>query len=59
MRVAVVTRGMASVQADSRCLNCGFTAASGSDEWAHVAVPKLGTLTQCPECNSTNVTSGR
>ncbi|ADJ14590.1 hypothetical protein [Halalkalicoccus jeotgali] len=50
---------MASVQADSRCLNCGFTAASGSDEWAHVAVPKLGTLTQCPECNSTNVTSGR
>ncbi|MFC6903850.1 hypothetical protein [Halalkalicoccus tibetensis] len=50
---------MASARTDSRCLSCGFTAASGSEEWARVEVPKLGTLTQCPECNSTNVTSGR
>lgn len=50
---------MASARTDSRCLNCGFSAASGSDEWARVEVPKLGRLTQCPDCDSTNVTSGR
>lgn len=50
---------MATSRTDSRCLNCGFSAASGSGEWGAVEVPKLGTLTQCPDCNSTNVTSGR
>lgn len=50
---------MASARTDSRCLNCGFSAAAGSEEWAEVEVPKLGTLTQCPDCESTNVASGR
>lgn len=59
MRIAVVARDMASARTDSRCLNCGFTAVSGGEEWARVEVPKLGRLTQCPDCNSTNVTSGR
>ncbi len=59
MGVGDVRHRMASARTDSRCLNCGFTAAPGGDEWARVDVPKLGTLTQCPECDSTNVTSGR
>lgn len=50
---------MATERVDSQCLNCGFTAAGDSGKWAAVDVPRLGTLTQCPECNSTNVLSGR
>jgi DNA-directed RNA polymerase subunit RPC12/RpoP len=40
-----------------RCLNCGFEAPAGSDEWEHVELPGLGTLTQCPDCESTNTSS--
>ncbi|WP_199174916.1 hypothetical protein [Halegenticoccus soli] len=43
----------------SRCLKCGFTAPAGGDEWDHVVSPPLGRMTQCPECGSTNVMSGR
>ncbi|WP_224269317.1 hypothetical protein [Haloprofundus salinisoli] len=51
---------MASKQsARSRCLNCGYEAPSGGDEWDHVDVPRLGGMTRCPECGSTNVMSGR
>ncbi|MGM0591346.1 MAG: hypothetical protein ACQETI_06915 [Halobacteriota archaeon] len=47
-----------TVQRPSRCRNCGFTAASGADEWKEVMSPPLGTMTQCPECGSTDVMTG-
>lgn len=43
----------------SRCLNCGFEAPGGDDAWLRLEVPKLGRMTQCPNCNSTNVITGR
>ncbi|WP_197075857.1 hypothetical protein [Halostagnicola sp. A56] len=43
----------------SRCLNCGFEAEGGSSEWRRLEVPKLGRMTQCPDCESTNVITGR
>ncbi|WP_254769173.1 zinc ribbon-containing protein [Salinilacihabitans rarus] len=43
----------------SRCLNCGFEAPSGDDAWLRLDVPGLGRMTQCPECNSTNIITGR
>ncbi|WP_263018194.1 hypothetical protein [Natronobiforma cellulositropha] len=43
----------------SRCLNCGFEAPSGDDAWLEVHVPGLGRMTQCPDCNSTNIITGR
>ncbi len=43
----------------SRCLNCGFEAPCGDDEWVRIDVPGLGRMTQCPNCNSTNVITGR
>ena len=44
---------------ESRCLNCGFEAPDGDDEWLRVDVPGLGRMTQCPSCNSTNIITGR
>ncbi|WP_195156006.1 hypothetical protein [Halococcus agarilyticus] len=38
----------------SRCLSCGFEAAS-RDSWDAVDAPPLGTVTQCPDCGSTDV----
>ena len=43
----------------SRCLNCGFEAPGGDDVWVRLEVPGLGRMTQCPECQSTNVITGR
>lgn len=43
----------------SRCINCGFEAPAGGDEWDAVDDPTLGTLTRCPECGSTNILSRR
>ncbi len=43
----------------SRCRNCGFEAPGGSDEWQRIEVPKLGRMTQCPECESTDVITHR
>ena len=43
----------------SRCLNCGYEAASGGDDWESVDVRNLGTLAQCPECESTDILTGR
>ncbi|MFB6152909.1 MAG: hypothetical protein ABEJ27_01520 [Halodesulfurarchaeum sp.] len=37
------------------CLNCQFAAASGSETWNRVEHPTLGSMTQCPECGSTNI----
>jgi DNA-directed RNA polymerase subunit RPC12/RpoP len=42
----------------SRCQRCGFRAESGSSEWDAVDSPPMGTLTQCPECGSTDVLTG-
>lgn len=43
----------------STCLNCGYEAPSGGDEWRRIEVRGIGRLSQCPECESTNVLSGR
>ncbi|WP_254546929.1 hypothetical protein [Halomarina pelagica] len=43
----------------SRCLRCGFEAPAGDSTWGRVEVPPLGTMTQCPECGSTNVIGRR
>jgi len=43
--------------ARSHCRNCGHEA--DVDGWDVVSAPPLGELTQCPECGSTDVTSGR
>lgn len=40
---------------ESQCLNCGYVAPGGGDGWEAVEVPSLGTMTQCPECESTDV----
>ena len=40
----------------TRCLKCGFETAAGTDDWDRVDLPSLGSITQCPECGSTNVT---
>ncbi|NGM67907.1 hypothetical protein G6M89_02580 [Natronolimnobius sp. AArcel1] len=43
----------------SRCRNCGFEAPGGDDEWLRLEVPKLGRMTQCPQCESTDVMTHR
>ncbi|EMA35416.1 hypothetical protein [Halobiforma nitratireducens] len=43
----------------SLCRNCGYEAPSGADEWLRLEVPKLGRMTQCPSCESTDVVTGR
>ncbi|WP_201293985.1 hypothetical protein [Natronorubrum halalkaliphilum] len=43
----------------SRCRNCGFEAPGGDDAWLRIDVPKLGRMTQCPDCNSTDVITSR
>jgi predicted RNA-binding Zn-ribbon protein involved in translation (DUF1610 family) len=40
---------------DARCDSCGFEAPSASDEWGTAEHPPLGTVSQCPECGSTNI----
>ena len=46
-------------QTSSLCRRCGFTAASGSDEWNIIRAPPFDRMTQCPECGSTDVITGR
>ncbi|ELZ84302.1 hypothetical protein C455_01327 [Haloferax larsenii JCM 13917] len=41
----------------SRCRKCGYSAVSGGTEWSRVE-SSLGTMTQCPECGSTDVMTG-
>ena len=43
----------------SRCCNCGFEAPGGDDAWRRIDVPKLGRMTQCPHCESTDVITSR
>jgi predicted Zn-ribbon and HTH transcriptional regulator len=51
---AVVSNGESHMPR-ARCRNCGFEAPASRDDWARVDHPPLGTLTQCPECGSTDV----
>jgi len=43
-----------SLDTMNRCLECGYEAAPGPENWATVDHPPLGELTQCPKCGSTN-----
>ncbi|QRV14314.1 hypothetical protein [Haloterrigena salifodinae] len=43
----------------SRCRKCGFEAPGGDDAWRRIDVPKLGRMTQCPDCESTDVITSR
>lgn len=43
----------------SRCRRCGFEAPGGDDQWHRITVPKLGRMTQCPDCESTDVITSR
>jgi len=49
---------MSTTETTLRCVNCGFEAPAG-DEWKRVDYPPMGTLTQCPDCGSTNVVNRR
>lgn len=44
------------VETQTKCLKCGFETPGGSGDWTKVELPSLGTVTQCPECGSTNTT---
>lgn len=45
------------VTAAAQCFNCGFEAPADDEQWARVDHPTLGTLTQCPDCESTDITT--
>jgi predicted nucleic-acid-binding Zn-ribbon protein len=40
-----------------RCAKCGRSEAR--DDWETATHPTLGTMTQCPDCGSTNVQTKR
>lgn len=40
---------------EPKCLTCGREAAA--DDWGRGEHPTLGSLTQCPDCGSTDVSS--
>jgi transposase len=46
-------------QSKSVCRSCGYIAVSGSDNWNRISAPPFRRITQCPECGSTDVISGR
>ncbi|WP_175607202.1 hypothetical protein [Natrinema saccharevitans] len=48
-----------ATRGQSRCRNCGFEAPGGDDDWRRIDVPKLGRMTQCPDCESTDVITTR
>ncbi|MGM0604079.1 MAG: hypothetical protein ACQETB_00245 [Halobacteriota archaeon] len=43
----------------SRCRSCGYEAEAGGDGWNRIDAPPFSGVTQCPECGSTDVISGR
>lgn len=51
--------GETATASPSQCRRCGFEAPSGADDWLRIEVPKLGRMTQCPECESTDVITHR
>jgi predicted RNA-binding Zn-ribbon protein involved in translation (DUF1610 family) len=48
-----------SVQTRTKCLKCGFETPKDTGDWSKVDLPSLGSVTQCPECGSTNTTQLR
>jgi predicted RNA-binding Zn-ribbon protein involved in translation (DUF1610 family) len=46
---------MATSERPLTCAGCGFEAPADSDEWTSIDHPPIGTLTQCPDCGSTDV----
>lgn len=40
-----------------QCFRCRFRSAVEDGEWKTTTHPSLGTITQCPECGSTNIHS--
>ena len=40
----------------TKCLTCGFETPAGDGDWGTVDLPSLGSVTQCPECGSTDTT---
>lgn len=38
-----------------RCHGCQFQADPSGDQWSTVSHPTAGTVTQCPECGSTDI----
>jgi predicted RNA-binding Zn-ribbon protein involved in translation (DUF1610 family) len=40
-----------------QCFECGFENTADSEKWATTTHPSLGSVTQCPECGSTNIHS--
>lgn len=44
--------------ARTTCKHCGFSAPVGADVWDTATHPTLGDLMQCPDCGSTDTTSG-
>lgn len=40
-----------------QCFECRFEAAADDGTWKTTTHPSLGTITQCPECGSTNIHS--
>jgi predicted RNA-binding Zn-ribbon protein involved in translation (DUF1610 family) len=59
---AIMYQGMASTSPTlgvSRCRKCGFEAPGGDDAWVRIDIPKLGRMTQCPDCGSTDVMTQR
>ncbi|ELZ02789.1 hypothetical protein [Natrialba asiatica] len=51
--------GTSTTRGQSRCRNCGFEAPGGDEQWLRIEVPKLGRMTQCPICESTDVITSR
>ncbi|WP_199243665.1 MULTISPECIES: hypothetical protein [Haloplanus] len=47
-----------STTTEVTCFKCGFEAPAGSDDWDTATHPSLGTLQRCPDCGSTDTTSG-
>jgi predicted RNA-binding Zn-ribbon protein involved in translation (DUF1610 family) len=56
---ATPTRMSESINTRTKCLKCGFETPGDTGNWAKVELPSLGSVTQCPECGSTNTTQLR
>ena len=41
------------------CTNCGHVASAGAEDWTTATHPTLGSVTQCANCGSTDVTQHR
>ncbi|SDJ98294.1 hypothetical protein SAMN05216226_11398 [Halovenus aranensis] len=44
-------------QRPKQCFECRFEASADDGAWETTTHPSLGTITQCPECGSTDIHS--